>query len=124
MLVLVAAVLVAMLALPVRSWFLQQAQIADTRETLAARQAQVEQLHRDKKDWQNKAYFEQQARLRLNYVYPGETGVVVLQGDELTQPAEQPATWYDSLWQTVESASGRGETAVGDPVQVRDSAPR
>lgn len=124
-LVLVAAVLVAMLALPVRSWFLQRASIAEAQQQLAASQASISELSQEQRDWQDKAHIEEQARLRLNYVYPGEVGIVVIGPDEPAVAAqEEPRTWYDSLWQTVESASGRGQTALGDPIQVRDSAPR
>ncbi len=121
-----AAVLVVMLAVPVRAWFLQQAKLADVRAELAATSAQIRGLQQERQDWLDDAYVQEQARQRLNYVLPGEAGVVVLQpenGDTATDGA-QPRTWYEGLWQTVESASGRGATAVGDPVQVRPSAPR
>ncbi len=123
-LVLVAAVLVAMLALPVRSWFVQQARIAEVEGQLSSTETAVEDLQTERRNWQNEAFVEQQARLRLNYVRPGEVGIVVLQHEGATASTQQPATWYEGLWQTVESASGRGETAMGEPVQVRDSAPR
>lgn len=123
--VLVAAALVAMLALPVRTWFLQQARIAEAEAELSSAQDRVAQLQQQQTMWQDPLYVEQQARLRLNYVKPGEAGVVVIKPNAgLSASGSQPRTWYDSLWQTVESASGRGETALGDPVQVRPSAPR
>ncbi len=123
-LVLVVAVLVSMLALPVRSWFLQQAQIADAHATLAATEERIAALEAEQRRWQDDGYVAEQARLRLHYVRPGEVGIVVLQPDDAPTAAQEPATWYDSLWQTVESASGRGQTALGDPVQVRETAPR
>jgi len=124
-LVLVAAVLVAMLALPIRSWFLQQAQIADMEAALAETDAALAALELQRRDWRDDAYVEQQARLRLNYVFPGEVGIVVLTPqDEQLAGGGRPGTWYESLWQSVESASGRGDAAVGEPVEVRESAPR
>ena len=123
-LVLVVAVLVAMLAIPVRSWFLQQAQIADARGAVAATEERIAALEAEEERWQDPAFVAEQARLRLHYVMPGEVGIVVLQPDDATKPAQQPATWYESLWQTVDSAAGRGQTALGEPVQVRESAPR
>lgn len=114
-----------MLAIPVRTWFLQQAHIADAEAELATAEARVADLQRQKNLWQDPTYVEQQARLRLNYVKPGEVGIVVTRPpDEQAAAAGQPQTWFDSLWQTVDSASGRGETALGEPVQVRPSAPR
>ena len=123
-LVLVLAVLVTMLALPVRSWFLQQAQIADAQASLAATEQRIAALEAERQRWQDDTYVGEQARLRLNYVLPGEVGIVVLQPDEAPPVAERPETWYEGLWQTVDSASGRGETTLGEPVQVRESAPR
>jgi len=123
-LVLVAAVLIAMLALPVRSWFLQRAQIAAAQEQLTATQERITQLQLQRQQWSDKAYIEEQARERLGYVYPGEVGIVVLKPGDTSRSGTQPRTWYEGLWQTVDSASGRGVTAVGDPVQVRPSAPR
>lgn len=118
--------LVAMLALPVRTWFLQQARIADAQAELARAEQAVAQLQEEKDRWQDQSFVEEQARQRLNYVRPGEVGIVVLQSPTAPgQPsAEAPRTWFDSLWQTVDSASGRGETAVGDPIQIRPTAPR
>jgi hypothetical protein len=113
-----------MLAMPVRTWFLQQAQISQAQQQLEAVTSQVAKLQQQQKQWKDKAFVEQQARERLNYVYPGEVGVVVLQPATAPTPDQQPKTWYDSLWQTVDSASGRGQTALGEPVQVRPDAPR
>ena len=113
-----------MLALPVRAWFLQQAQIADARAALSAAEAQIGALEEQQRQWKDPTFLEEQARLRLNYVYPGEASIVVIRPPESGDPSQQPATWFDSLWQTVDSASGRGQTPLGDPVQVRESAPR
>ena len=124
-LVLVAVALVSMLAVPVRSWFVQQARIADAEAQLAATQATLDDLTAQKDRAQDKQVIEREARTRLNYVFPGEVGVVLLTPqDGLASAAEPPQTWFDSLWQTVDSASGRGETALGEPIQVRPSAPR
>lgn len=121
---LVLAVLVAMLALPVRSWFVQQAQIADARAGVAEAERQIAALEAEQERWTDPEYIAEQARLRLHYVLPGEVGVVVLQPDDAPRPAQQPATWYEGLWQSVDSAAGRGQSALGDPIQVRESAPR
>ncbi len=123
-LVLVAAALVAMLALPVRSWFLQRAQIAEVQADLAATEASIAALQEQQQQWRDDAYVEEQARLRLNYVRPGEVGIVVLGPAGSEASTEQPQTWHESLWQTIDSASGRGQSALGEPVQVRESAPR
>lgn len=125
-LVLVAAVLVAMLALPVRNWFLQQARIAEAEGRLLHLQEQIEALEAEERRWSDPAVIERQARLRLNYVRPGEVGVVVLEPDvdpPLSAPGP-PQTWLDALWRSVDAASGRGDAAAREQFQVRPSAPR
>ncbi|HEY8980083.1 MAG TPA: septum formation initiator family protein, partial [Streptomyces sp.] len=78
LLALVLCTLVVALAYPMRQYVSQRAEIADLeREQEAARQ-KVEQLRDLKARWQDDAYAEQQIRLRLHYVLPGETGFVVV----------------------------------------------
>jgi type II secretory pathway pseudopilin PulG len=124
-LVLVAVALVAMLAVPVRSWFVQQARISDAEAQLAATEEVLDELSAQKERWQDKQVVEREARTRLNYVFPGKVGVVLVAPQAApTAGDEPPETWFDSLWQPVDSASGRAETALGDPIQVRPTAPR
>ena len=122
-LVLVVAALVVMLALPIRSWFVQRSQIAAVQEGLSTTQDQLSQLQEEKTRWGDPKYVEEQARLRLNYVFPGEVGVVVL-GPEEAAP-EPPQNWYEGLWQSVSGAAGRSSsTTSGDPLVIREEAPR
>lgn len=122
-LVLVVAALVVMLALPIRSWFVQRSQVAAVREDLATTQARLAELQSEKEQWQDLRHVEAQARLRLNYVYPGEVGVVTLGPQESTP--EPPQNWYEGLWESVSGAAGRGSsTTTGDPLVIREEAPR
>lgn len=86
----VLAVLAASYALPVRAWLDQREQLSVVDEQRDTLQAEVAELREALALWQEPAYVRAQARERLNYVLPGEVGLVVL-GTESTAPPE-PAT--------------------------------
>ena len=118
MLLGVLAILAASYALPVRAWLDQRAQLGEVaveRDELAA---QVTDLQAALDLWDDPAYVRAQARERLNFVLPGEVGLVVL-GTEST-PAEEPVTGAlvpaakadQAWWSTLLSAFtevGKGE---------------
>ena len=115
-LALVLAALVMTLAFPVRQFVQQRAQLAALQAQVDHQKASVASLQAQRDRWQDPAYVEAQARARLHFVFPGETGYVVLSpGDvararhpELRQPALPATPWYDALWHSVEAAdSGR-----------------
>jgi cell division protein FtsB len=100
-------------ALPFKIWLAQRGQIADLRAQTQAQQQHVAALEQQQERWSDPAYVEQQARLRLHYVLPGEKAYVYLGPKPATaKPAGQGATsgpavtgaWYSRLWQTVEVA--------------------
>ncbi|QNP72266.1 septum formation initiator family protein [Streptomyces roseirectus] len=112
LLALVLCTLVVALAYPMRQYVSQRAEIADLeREQEQARQ-KVEQLRDQKARWQDDAYAEQQIRLRLHYVLPGETGFVVVDPDAAKQAradagaADRP--WYANVWDGVDKADAVG----------------
>ncbi|WP_416972473.1 FtsB family cell division protein [Streptomyces sp. 4F14] len=112
LLALVLCTLVVALAYPMRQYVSQRAEIADLeREQEQARQ-KVEQLRDLKARWQDDAYAEQQIRLRLHYVLPGETGYVVVDPDAAKQArvdagaADRP--WYANVWDGVDKADAVG----------------
>ena len=119
-LALVLVVLIASYASSLRAWLQQRAELDAARERIVSGEAQVEALTEQAQRWRDPAYVEQQARERLTWVMPGEVGYSVIDEDgttlgpkaELGQPvslAEDPTTWYGSLWGTVEEA---GKTAA------------
>ena len=119
-LALVLVVLIASYASSLRAWLQQRAELDAARERIISGEAQVEALTEQAQRWRDPAYVEQQARERLTWVMPGEVGYSVIDEDgttlgpkaELGQPvslAEDPTTWYGSLWGTVEEA---GKTAA------------
>jgi cell division protein FtsB len=114
-LVLVLAVLTVSYASSMRAYLEQRTQISSLKDQIALRQANIDDLEREKRRWDDPAYVRQQAR-ELNYVMPGETAYVVLDENgepldretSLTDPStvaqKVPAAWWDTAWQSVELA--------------------
>jgi hypothetical protein len=124
--VAVLVALVVMLGAPLRSWFVQRGDLAAARASLAAADAELEDLRNGIEQWQDPLFVQEQARLRLNYVLPGEVGVIVGEPQQ-AQPGgpDAPRDWFAALWRSVESASGRSDAqAAADPLRVRPEAPR
>jgi len=118
----VLAILAASYAFPVRAWLDQREQLASLGAQRDALAAEVASLEESRELWNDPAYVRRQARERLNYVVPGEVGLVVL-GTESTVP-EEPVTgtvvpvsdvdqpWWSTLVTAfVEVGSGDPETA-------------
>lgn len=110
LLALVMCSLVVALAYPIRQYVSQRSDIADQRRKAEEAGRELDRLRDEKARWQDPAYVEQQARLHLHFVRPGETGYIVQDG---TGSAAGPAPkskdragqpWYDTLWQGVDSA--------------------
>ena len=116
--VAVASVALA-LALPFKVWVAQRGQISSLQAQTREQEQRVAALKQEQQRWQDPAYVEQQARLRLHYALPGEKTYVVLgkpkkhhktastapSGPTLTGP------WYSRLWQSVEAA-GKGTSTT------------
>ncbi|AOW87382.1 MULTISPECIES: FtsB family cell division protein [Streptomyces] len=108
LLAMVFCSLVVALAYPIRQYVAQRAEIADLREEQRQTRQRVEDLRDLKARWQDDAYAEQQVRLRLHYVMPGESGFVVIDPDAAEQTrtglgaADRP--WYRNVWDGVDKA--------------------
>ncbi|MEV5550204.1 septum formation initiator family protein [Streptomyces sp. NPDC052309] len=108
LLAMVICTLVVALAYPIRQYVAQRAEIADLQRQRQETEERVEQLRDLKARWQDDAYAEQQIRLRLHYVMPGETGYIVIDPDAAEQSrtdlgsADRP--WYRTLWDGVDKA--------------------
>ncbi|MEV6613656.1 septum formation initiator family protein [Streptomyces sp. NPDC051051] len=114
LLALVLCTLIVALAYPMRQYVSQRAEIADLHREKEQARERVEQLRDLKARWQDDAYAEQQIRLRLHYVMPGETGYIVVDPDAAEQSrADQGAAdrpWYSNVWDAVDksdAAAGR-----------------
>ncbi|WP_329132635.1 septum formation initiator family protein [Streptomyces sp. NBC_01476] len=115
LLALVLCALVIALAYPMRQYIAQRSDIADQRREAQQAKQKVEQLREEKARWQDPDYVRAQARARLHYVLPGETGYEVAAPAPSTtaDPAarrratDQAAAhrpWYDNLWDGVDQA--------------------
>ncbi|WP_369271534.1 septum formation initiator family protein [Streptomyces sp. R11] len=108
LLALVVCSMVVALAYPIRQYVSQRAEIADMQREKEEAARRVEELRDVKARWQDDAYAEQQIRLRLHYVMPGETGYVVIDPDAAKQSraelgaADRP--WYANIWDGVDKA--------------------
>lgn len=106
-LALVLATLALTLAVPVRSWFAQRAEIAGLRADVEAARERVADLQVQKERWADPAFVAAEARRRLHFVLPGEVGYVTLGSEEAITAeatAGPSAPWYQSLWGAVQQA--------------------
>ena len=117
-LALVVGTLVVSLAVPVRSWFAQRAEIADLRTSVAEAEERVAALELQKERWEDPAFVAAEARRRLHFVLPGEVGFVTLGSEQgLTSEGEaagpdQP--WFSALWSAVQEVDDPEEPVAAD----------
>jgi len=114
-LVVVLAALALTLAIPVRAWLTQRAEIAALEADVAAAQTRVAGLQKELEDWNDPAYVIAQARSRLHFVFPGEVGYVVLGSDDRPVTADpvapqRPVPWYEQLWESTRQADLAGSS--------------
>ena len=112
-LILVLAALVVTLAIPLRAWLAQRADIAALESDVAQARERVTSLEAELKDWDDPAFVIAQARSRLHFVFPGEVGYVVLGSDDRpvtpdTTAAQRPVPWYEQLWESTRQADLAG----------------
>jgi hypothetical protein len=126
----VLVVLILMIAPYVRPWVSQRSQISEGNQRVRQLQRDVDALADESRRWQDPAYVRAQARERLHFVMPGETGYVVLDDSPATQAKADPRSadaavparvadepWYARVWESVQIA--------GDPTteQARSGRP-
>ena len=112
------------IAVPARAWFRERRDIGQLKATLATQQAAVDELTTKKQRLTDKSYLEALVRARLNWVYPGEVGFVVLDKETSTQIKSVPgalvpnsdAPWYSKLWTSTKLADQ--PRAKNDPLVV------
>jgi cell division protein FtsB len=137
-LVLVLAVLTVSYASSMRAYLEQRTQISSLKDQISLREANISDLEREKRRWDDPAYVRQQAR-ELNYVMPGETAYVVLDENgepldretSLTDPTtvaqKPPAAWWNTAWQSVELAGNPPKpekppaSRIDQPIQPKGS---
>lgn len=114
-LALVAVTLIVALAVPVRTWFAQRAEIAQLRADVAATRERVEELRQEQQRWADPAFVAAEAKRRLHFVLPGEVGYVTLGAEPTAEEAAalaaaEAAPWYATLWGAVEAADAADES--------------
>ncbi|WP_432036972.1 FtsB family cell division protein [Streptomyces cucumeris] len=117
LLALVVCSLVVALAYPMRQYISQRSQIADQRREAQQAREDVKKLREKKVRLQDPAYTEQQARERLHFLMPGETGFSVVDGsadsEHTTDQGAAGRPWYTNFWDAVDAADA--PTAVHTP---------
>ncbi|MSO27179.1 MAG: septum formation initiator family protein [Candidatus Nanopelagicales bacterium] len=118
-LALVFGLLVLTLAVPVRTWFAQRAEISGLEANVAAARDRVVELQILQERWTDPAFVVAEARRRLHFVMPGEVGYTTMGADALPAagPALMPAavSWYVKLWTAVEQADRLTPAAATTP---------
>lgn len=135
--VVLAAVIVVLLfsyATTLRVYFEQQYQIAEKRQQIIAHQESIGSLIDEIKRWQDPEYVKIQARERLGWVVPGETGFRVVGpngqpygggseiGSAQLPDGEYSKTWWDQIWGSVAAADD--PAPAGEPTGVPDEPVR
>lgn len=103
---LVVCALAFTLAVPLRTYLAQRAEVAEQEELKEQLTGKVAELERKKRALSDPAQIEAEARRRLRYVMPGETPYIVqLPGDAPTGEehisggrTEIDAAWFEKLW--------------------------
>jgi cell division protein FtsB len=115
-LAVVLLILTISYATSLRIYFAQAHEIASTKAEIAERQERIGELQGELARWGDEAYVRTQARDRLGWVVPGETGYTVVGADGKplgggakisaeTAPDESVQdAWWSKLWGSVEAA--------------------
>ena len=108
-----ALFLVVVLASPFQTYLSRRASVAASERQQQQLNAQLAELQHQSAQWQDPAFVARQARIRLQYIRPGDTLYTVLdaQGNPLEPPAQAPAekvartehrpSWNAVLWASV-----------------------
>jgi cell division protein FtsB len=115
-LAVVVLILTISYASSLRIYLAQRQEIASTRVEISQREARITDLQAELARWDDAAYVRTQARARLGWVMPGETGykVVDSEGNPIgggaqinaarTEPKPVKDAWWSKLWGSVEAA--------------------
>ena len=115
-LTVVLLILTISYATSLRIYFSQAHEISATKAEIAERQQRIRDVQGELARWDDEAYVRTQARERLGWVVPGETGYTVVGADGRPLgggaqigaeegAAEQPQdSWWSKLWGSVEAA--------------------
>ena len=114
----VMAALAVTLAQSLRVYFAQAQETAMLREQIAQRQQEISTLEDQLARWKDPAFVKAEARSRLGWVMPGETGYRVIGadgkpigGDSTVLAPTKPNTgmWWQQMWGSVAVADAPAE---------------
>ncbi len=128
----VVAALGVTLTQGLRVYFSQAQEIAEVRAQIETQRAEIERINDELTRWDDPAYVEAQARERLGWVMPGETGyrVIGLDGEPIGGDstvfgqAEPTGLWWERMWgsmaiadQPAEHVAAETEQPAEDPAE-------
>jgi len=114
LLALVLAMVVMSLAVPLRSLLRQSDENRALAAAVADREQRIADLEEQVQQWGDDEFVRQQARERLKWAFPGETGYVVIDPNAAAEKEEQlraagmPGSWYERLWRSYEDSAEPG----------------
>lgn len=139
-LVVVVLVLTISYATSLRIYFSQAHEIASTKAQIAQSQAAIDDLQGQLARWNDPAYVTAQARERLGWLVPGETGYTVVGADgkplgggltldssATVDPEQAQPMWWDRMWGSVAAADKPAPVKANPgnrPPVTADSKPR
>lgn len=139
-LVVVVLVLTISYATSLRIYFSQAHEIASTKAQIAQGQAAIADLQGQIARWDDPAYVTAQARERLGWLVPGETGYTVVGADgrplgggltldssATVDPEQAQPMWWDRMWGSVAAADKPAPVKANPanrPPVTADSKPR
>lgn len=93
-------------------YFTQQHDLAEANTRIVMQQKKIDELSTEINRWNDPAYVKAQARTRLGWILPGETGYQVLgddgkllgEGANLNANLDTRANWWDRMWGTLKIA--------------------
>jgi hypothetical protein len=113
------------LAVPLRALIKERRDIKGLEQQVVSQQAKIDDLNDRRARLADPAYLQALARERLNYVFPGEIGFVVLDKETSTAITAVPgalipnddSSWYTKLWSSTKLADK--PPAANDPLVVQ-----
>lgn len=95
----------------------QQNDLAVAQQQIRERSDRIAQLQDELRRWEDPAYVKAQARERLGWVVPGETGFrvlgpdgkpvgggVTIESEQQRPPGEHDEMWFDRVWGSIQTA--------------------
>jgi hypothetical protein len=113
------------LVVPLRALIQERREIGHLEQQVISQQAKIDELNNRQLRLSDPAYLQTIARERLNYVFPGEIGFVVLDKETNTAITGVPgalvpnddSAWYSKLWSSTKLADN--PPPADDPLVVQ-----